>query len=141
MRPCLARVRGLIHAVAGPEVWTLRRFARADVDHVRIGRRDCEGADRSGRLLLENRRPDAAGIGGLPYAAIDDADIERVRLAWHAVERLRPARTMRSNVAPLHFAEQSRVECGRSLRRRSAEKRATAQCGAEGDSAFAWRKV
>ena len=62
VRPGLAGVGGFVHAVAGGEIGALQSFAAADVDDVRIGLRDRQRADRSGRLIVEDRRPDAAVV-------------------------------------------------------------------------------
>ena len=70
-----------------------------------IGRRDGDRADRAGRLVVEDRRPGAAVVGRLPDAAVDDADVERVRLAGDAVERLGPAGAVRPDVAPAQLGE------------------------------------
>ena len=106
VRPRLAGVGGLVHAVAGGQVGPLLRLAGADVDHVGIGRRHGQRANRAGRRRIEDRQPRAPGVGGLPDAAVDDADVEGVRLAGHAVERLGAAGAMRADVSPLQFAEQ-----------------------------------
>ena len=80
VRPRLAGVGGLVDAVAGREVGALQPFAAADVDDVRVRRRDRDRADRAGRLVVEDRRPGAAVVGRLPHAAVDGADVEHVRL-------------------------------------------------------------
>src|SRR5205823_3427662 len=51
VRPRRAGVGGLVDAVAGGEVGALQPFAAADVEDVRIRRRDGDRADRAGRLL------------------------------------------------------------------------------------------
>ena len=138
VRPRLAGVGGLVDAVAGRQVGPLLRLAGADVDDVGIRGRHRQRADRAGGLLVEDRQPGAAGVGGLPHAAVDDADVEGVRLARHAVERLGAAGAVRADVAPLHFAKQSRIEAGRPLgltrprprrQRCQSDRRASARAG------------
>ena len=63
VRPGLAGVGGLVDAVADGEVGALQAFAAADVDDVRVRRRDRERADRAGRLVVEDRLPGAAVVG------------------------------------------------------------------------------
>ena len=63
MRPGLAGVGGFVDAVADREIGTLQSLAAADVDDVRIGRRDGDRADGSGRLIVEDRIPGAAVVG------------------------------------------------------------------------------
>ena len=49
----------------------MQAFAAADVDDVRIGRRDGDRADRLRRLVVEDRVPRAAVVVDLPDAAVD----------------------------------------------------------------------
>src|SRR5579884_1467543 len=67
MLPGRAGVGGLPHAVAVRDVAADGRLAHADVDHVRVGRGDGDGADR--RALEEavgDVLPVDAAVGGLP---------------------------------------------------------------------------
>ena len=83
-------------------------FAAADVDDVRIGRGDGEGADGAGRLVVEDRLPGAAGVGGLPDAAVVDADVEDVRLAGNAGRADGAAAAERADHPPAHAVIESR---------------------------------
>ena len=114
MRPRLSGVGGFVDAVARREIGTLQPFAAAHVDDVRIGRRDGNRADRAGRLVVEDRRPDAAVVGRLPHAAVGGGDVEDVGLRRHAGGRLRPSAAMRADHPPPHLA----VHRGRDLLRR-----------------------
>ena len=104
MRPCLAGVGGLVDAVADGEVRARQALAAPDVQDVRIGGRDGDPPDRSGRLVVEDRFPRAAGVGRLPDAAVDHADVEGVRLArMPAAAFVRPARygpMLRQRISP-----------------------------------------
>src|SRR5439155_9583751 len=82
--PRLAAVGRFVDAVAGGQVGPLQTLAAADVDDVGLGRGDGERADRSGRLVVEDRLPGPSGIRGLPDAAVVDTDVEDVRLAGHS---------------------------------------------------------
>src|SRR5258706_8592828 len=93
MLPRSAAVCGFIHAVAGREIGPLQALAAADVDHVRIRRRNGDIADRSGRLVVEDRFPCSPGVVGLPDAAVIDADVKDVWL------RRYPDRSDRSSAA------------------------------------------
>ena len=107
VRPGLAGVGGLVDAVADGEVRTRQPFAAADVEDVRIGRRDGDPADRSGRLIVEDRLPRPAGVGGLPDAAVAPCRCRRCTAGsrWPAAAFVRPAR------------------CGPMLRHRISAKR------------------
>ena len=107
MRPRRAGVGGLVDAVAGGEVRPLQAFAAADVDDVRIGRRDRDGADRSGGLVVEDRRPRPAGVGRLPDAAVHGADVEHVGLRRNAGGGFRAAAAEGPDVAPVQLASSS----------------------------------
>src|SRR5262249_10973441 len=80
-------------------------FARADIDHVVIGRRNRDGAYGSDRLPVKHRLPVHAGIGALPHAARYSAKIENVRLAWHSGHGQYATATEWSNRAPAHRAK------------------------------------
>ena len=86
----------------------LLRLAGADINDVGVRRRDGNGADRAGGLVVEDRPPGAAGVGGLPDAAVHDAHVEGVRLAGHALDRFGAAGAVRPDVAPAQFSETSR---------------------------------
>ena len=89
---------------------------------LRVGRRDGERADGAGRLVVEDRLPGAAGIGGLPDAAVVDADVEDVRLAGDAGGADRPAAAERADHAPLQAGVKiGRDGFGASRRRRAGQ--------------------
>ena len=77
--------------------------ARADVDDVRIRGRDGDRADRAGALVVEQRMPGRAVIGGAPDAAIVEADVSHVRLAWHAGHGAGATGARRADLAPVHL--------------------------------------
>ena len=54
-------------------------LAAAYIDDVRIGRRDRDRADRTRRLIVEDRHPGSAVVGRLPHAAVVEADEEGIR--------------------------------------------------------------
>ncbi len=75
-----------------------------------IGRRDRDGADRAGRLVVEDRRPGPAVVGRLPDAAVHRADVEDVRLRRDAGRGLGPSAAERADVAPVQLGEQCRID-------------------------------
>jgi hypothetical protein len=78
--PCLTAVRGLVDSITSREIRSLQAFTTADVQDVGVRRSDGQGADGAGRLVVEDRGPNAPIVGGLPHAAVIDADKEDVRL-------------------------------------------------------------
>jgi hypothetical protein len=106
--PRLAGVRRLVDAVAHRQIGPLQALAAPHIDDVGIGRRDGDPPNRSGGLVLEDRRPRAAGVGRFPHAAVHHADVEGVRLTRHAGHSFGAAGTQGPDVPPAHF----RVEVG-----------------------------
>jgi len=76
--PGLAFVFGLVDAVAGG------LFAGAGVEDFGVGGGDGEGADGGYALLVEDRLPDVAGVGGLPDAATGCAEVVYVGVVGNA---------------------------------------------------------
>ncbi len=84
--PRFSGVDGLVDAVAADNVSTDAGLAGSDVDDVGIGLGHCDGADR-GRgtfLLVEDRHPIDAAVGGLPDAAGYRAKVIDVVLTYDA---------------------------------------------------------
>ena len=77
VRPRAPAVVRTVDAIADRQVWTLepRRCLRHDV---RVRRGDGDGADRSGRLLVEDRVPVCGRNQSSPHAAVDRADVEHI---------------------------------------------------------------
>ena len=84
MLPGLAAVGGAPDAVADRGTLAVVRLARADVDDVRIGRRNGDGADRFIRHVVEHRMPVKAAVGRLPHAAGGEADVQQHRILFGA---------------------------------------------------------
>ena len=106
----LPRVGRFVHAVADCEVGADDSRAGADVDDVGIGRRDGDGADRAGGLVIEQRRPGGTVVGGAPDAAVVEADVEDVGLAGHAGKRAGASGARRPDGAPVHLGIKLGVE-------------------------------
>src|SRR3954468_13417774 len=82
--PRCAGVRALVHSVAGGQVRTQIGFAGSHVDRVRIGRRECDGADRGNVLRVEDRIPRYATVRRPPYSAAHRAKIVDVGISRYA---------------------------------------------------------
>src|SRR5262249_31639420 len=67
--PGLAAVVGAINAVAVADAALAVVLAGADPDDVGVLRVEDDAADRVRALVVEDRRPGGAGVGGLPDAA------------------------------------------------------------------------
>ena len=88
VRPGLPGVDRLVDAVADHVAVADRPgFAGAGPDHVGIGRRHRERADRRDRHAVGDRRPADAAVGGLPDAARRGAGVVDRRIAGHAGDR------------------------------------------------------
>ena len=103
VRPGFAGVGGFVHAVADREVRPDDARAAADVDDVRVGRRDRDSADGAGGLVIEQGRPGGAVIRGAPDAAVIETDVEHVGLAGHARQSTRASGAGRADLPPVHF--------------------------------------
>ncbi len=127
VRPGLAGVGRLVHPVARRQVGPDDARPAADVDDVRVRRGDGDRADRARRLLVEERHPRGAVIGGAPDAAIVEADVEDVRLAGDTGQRASAPGPRRADLAPVHVA----VDVRRLRRLRGYERRHHERCGRE----------
>src|SRR5262249_37130193 len=115
VRPGLAGVGGLVHAVAVADRIAQSGLAAADVDGVRRGRRNRQSADRSNRLSIEHRHPDPPGVRGLPAAAVAGAHVDLVGPPGHAADGVHAAAAKRSEHPPLEAGVETRI-----VRRRRA---------------------
>ena len=103
--PGFAGVVRTIDAIAEGDVAANAGFAAASINHVGIGIGDGDAADRGGGgLLIEERIPGIAAVGGFPDAAGDRAEIVGVRLAGHTRNGQGAAAAERADEAPLHSA-------------------------------------
>ena len=105
------------------EVGALQAFAAADVDDVRIGRRDRDGADRAGRLA---RRRSASTCGRRRSSSRRRRSRRRCRTRWAATECRRPPSCGR----------RGRARCCASAARRRAPGRRVPPAGRAGSR---WR--
>ncbi len=112
MFPGVASVGGFVNSVARGKVGTAQAFAAAYVNNVGIRRRYGERADRAGGLVVEDGKPGATGVGGLPHAAIIYADVEEIWFAGDAGGGYGAASPERADTAPFETC----VEVGRELR-------------------------
>ena len=102
VRPRLAGVGGLVHAVALREVGTDDARPTADIDDVGITRRHGDRTDGAGGLVVEEGEPRGPVVGGAPHAAVVESYIEYVRLTRHTGRRSRSACSCRTNLTPAH---------------------------------------
>ena len=99
--PRSAAVRGAIDACAVREVFAELRFTATDVDDVRVGRCNRDGAHRRDvRLAIGQVAPGLTAIRGLPHSTIDRAEIEDHRLARIPGDRDRTSTPERPDEPP-----------------------------------------
>ncbi len=104
--PRLAGIGRAIHAVAVGDVGTDAAFAHADVQHVRVGRRNGDRADRGAlEEAIRNVRPVNAPVGGLPHAATGRSEVKRARFQPVGGDRADTPTAERSQQAPLDGAQ------------------------------------
>ena len=108
VRPVLTGVDRFVHAVADRRVVARVALAGAGVDHVGIRRRDGDRPDGGDRLIVEDRLPRDAAVGGLEDAAHRARHVHRGDVAWQAHEhRDPPGLGRRSDIAPLERRERA----------------------------------
>ena len=123
--PRPAAVPGREHALAALNVIARFRLAAADVDHVRVRRRDGQGADRGGGPLVEQRCPGPPRVIGPPHPAARRAEHEGVGLLRNPHHHFAPAPAERSDEAPLGIEGDSGVRAERAEQRQPSQPCAT----------------
>ena len=102
MGPRLAAIGGLVHAVAKRNVAANASLAGAHVNHIGIGGRRLDRADRADIGAVRQRRPGDASVGRLPHAAGHRAEV----IDWVPCDtryREGASAAARSHQAPLAF--------------------------------------
>ena len=99
-RPRLARVRGLVDAVAEVRAALARVFARAEPEDVRVPGIDDDAAQRERSVVLEDRLERDAAVHGLPHAAECRRDVPDARVLRVDRDVLDPARVNRRADVP-----------------------------------------
>src|SRR5208282_5302346 len=84
MLPGAARVGRFVDAIAYREIGAAQAFTTADVNRVGTRRRDRERSNRTCGLVIEDRIPGAAEVGGFPDSAVVRRHVEGIRLARNA---------------------------------------------------------
>ena len=109
--PGLARIDRFVNADSVSGVAANGRFTGAGVNDIVIRRRDRDCANRRNIFLVEKRRPILATVHCFPNAAGNSAEIIGVRFPRNAFNRERATAAERSDLAPLHPAEQFLIDC------------------------------
>ncbi len=105
MLPRAPGVSGLVHPVTDGQVGTDDTGASPHVDDAGVRRGDGDRADRAGRLVIEQRNPVGAEVGGSPETSVVEAGVEGIRLAGDASQRTGASGTSGADIAPAHLAE------------------------------------
>ena len=102
-----------VYAVAVGHVGADGGFAHPRVDHIRVGRRDAEVADRSAfEKAVGDIQPGDAGVGGLPDAARHRAEVEGGDVVGIARHGDHSSATRGADAAPTHGGPEGRVNWG-----------------------------
>ena len=109
MLPSAARVGRFVDTVAYGKIRPAQAFAAADINRVRIRRRDCQSSNRTSWLTIENRIPGLAEVRRFPNSAVVRRHVEDIRLARNAGNRHRASAAKRADHAPAEFLVHSRV--------------------------------
>ena len=100
--PGLAGIGGFVHPVAGGQIRPDDAGPRPDIDHVGVGRRHRNRADRTGRLPIEQRDPVRPVVGRPPDPAVIEPDVKHVRLTRDARQSASSAGPGRTDLTPVH---------------------------------------
>ena len=136
MAPALARVGGFINSIAHREVRPLHALAAADINNVRVGRRQGNRAHGTSGLLIEYRMPGTPKIVRLPDPAIGRRNIEHIRLASDTCGSDGAPAAERPNHPPAQPGK-VRSECLRSQRYRAQKK---VKDSMHGRSSLSWER-
>ena len=101
MRPGLAGIGGFVNPVADREIGAVQSFAAADVNDIGIWTAHRDGADGAGGLIVEDRMPGTAGIGGLEDPAINRRHVKYVWLRRDAGDGTGPTSAEGSDISPM----------------------------------------
>jgi len=89
------------------------RLARPGINHIVVGSRDRQAANRRSSFLVEYRRPRHRTVGGLPHAAARRAEVISRRISRDSRRCQRPSPTERSDQPVLHPLERLVLRLGR----------------------------
>ena len=101
--PGLAGVHGFVDAVAEADLGADIGLAGAHVENIRVGGRHGNRSDGGDALLVEDRRPHRAGVGGLPNSAAYGAEVESHGIARDASDGRHAPTAKRTDHAPLQL--------------------------------------
>src|SRR5438132_9131091 len=123
----------------------MQPFAAAHVNDRRIGNRHCDGADRTGWLIVKNRLPGSPIIDRFEDATIDLRHVKDIWLRGNASDCTSPTAAEWSDVAPsqravqTHVGEQrARCDGGKQYRQTTNKKSCSWHMGAESSAALCW---
>ena len=83
MLPATASVGRLVDAISDGKIGPAKPLAAAHINDVRIRGSNRQCADRTGRLVVENRIPGTAVVGALPHSAVVRSHVEDVLPSRH----------------------------------------------------------
>ena len=115
VRPRLAGIGGLVQPVAHCKVRSNDSGAGADVNDVRIARCHGNRADGPRGLLVEDRLPVRAVVGGAPDTAVIEAGVSNVGLRGRPGDGTRTSSARWTDSTPVHGrgdVQNLRGQCG-----------------------------
>ena len=135
MRPRLASISRFVNAIPDRKIGPMQSFTAADVNNVRICRRNRDRADRRRRLIVKNRLPCPAVVGGFKNAAVHRRHVEDIRLRRNTRDRASAPAAMRSDVPPA----QNGIEISRiRLRDSATDDQLDYNCASKGTQLVHW---
>src|ERR1700731_4758613 len=124
MLPGRARVRRFVDTITHREIGPTQALSTANINYVRIRRRDREGSYGAGRLVIKYRMLCAAKVRRLPDSPVIRSHVEDIRLNGNASHRTGTTAAKRTDQPPVEFLVHRRIVlCGKRERKKSYAKR------------------
>ena len=108
--PGPAGVGRFVNAVAVRDVAAQTGFAAARIKNVGVGVGHRDGADRRDALVIERRSPSQAAVGALENSSGNRAEVIGVGIAGNSGDGEHAAAAKRSDLPPLHAADNGRID-------------------------------
>src|SRR5215831_20618375 len=109
--PGFATIDGFEDASAVRGVAANCSLASADIYHVMIRWRHCQGTDGRNRCFIEKRNPICAAVSRFPHTPCNRAEIIRVWLTHDTFDCERASTAKRADLSPTHAVEQFFIDC------------------------------
>ena len=141
MLPAPPRVDRLVNPIPNGKIWPPQALSTANINRVRIRRRDRQRSDRTSRLIVEDRIPSPAKVVRLPNSAIVRRHIKDIRLPRNSRNSHRASAAKRPNRTPVQFLVHCRVVLLGEKRARQKQHAEKGRQNSEASHAHSWSPI